>query len=72
MEDKFQKFKNARALRQMASQISNKEGTLRLGHLWEYKDEKSFVQFQKILEKLRLNLKQKLVLNGKFFQIEVL
>jgi hypothetical protein len=72
MEEKFQKFKNAGALRQTASQIWNKEGALRLGHLWKYKDEKSFVQCQKFLEKLKLNLKQKLVLNGKFFQIEVL
>ena len=72
MEEKFQKFKNAGALRQTVSQIWNKEGTLRFGHLWEYKDEKFFVQCQKILEKLKLNLKQKLVLNGKFFQIEVL
>ena len=72
MEEKFQKFKNAGALCQTVSQIWNKEVTLRLGHLWEYKDEKFFVQCQKILEKLKLNLKQKLVLNGKFFQIEVL
>ena len=38
MEEKFQKFKNAWALRQTVSQIWNKEGTLRLGHLREYKD----------------------------------
>ncbi len=72
MEEKFQKFKNAGALRQTVSQIWNKEGTLRLGHLWEYKDEKSFYNVKKISEKLKLNLKQKLVLNGKFFKIEVL
>ena len=48
MEEKFQKFKNAGALRQTVSQIWNKEGTLRLGHLWEYKDEKAFNACQKL------------------------
>ena len=72
MEEKFQKFKNAGALRQTVSQIWNKEGTLRLGHLWEYKMKNLLCNVKKFLEKLKLNLKQKLVLNGKFFQIEVL
>ena len=48
MEEKFQNFKNAGALHQTASQTWNKESTIRIVHLWEYKDEKSFVQCQKI------------------------
>ena len=39
MNEKFEKFKKAGAIRQTVTQIWNKEGTLRLGHLWEYKDE---------------------------------
>ncbi|MFL2821863.1 MAG: hypothetical protein ACJ0A5_05260 [Candidatus Puniceispirillales bacterium] len=38
----------------------------------EYKDENFLYNVKKFLEKLKLNLKPKLVLNGKFFQIEVL
>ena len=55
----------------MVSQIQNKEGTIRLGHLWQYKYEKSFENVKKFLEKQKLNLKTKLELSGKFFQIEV-
>ena len=47
MNKNFDKFKKAGAVRQTVTQIWNKEGALRLGHLWEYKDEKSFVQCQK-------------------------
>ena len=47
MEEKFNKFKNAGAFRQTVSQIWNKECTIRLGHLQEYTDKKSFVIYQK-------------------------
>ena len=46
MNKNFDKFKEAGAVRQTVTQIWNKEGTLRLGHLWEYKDEKAFVDCQ--------------------------
>ena len=59
MEEKFQKFKNSGALRQTASQIWNKECTIRLGHLQEYKDEKSFVQCQKIFREAEIKFKTK-------------
>ena len=42
MNKNFDKFKKAGAVRQTVTQIWNKEGALRLGHLWEYKDEKAF------------------------------
>ena len=67
MEEKFQKFKNAGALRQTVSQIWNKEGTLRLGHLWEYKDEKSFVQCQKIFREAEIEFKTKTGIEWKVF-----
>ena len=67
MEGKFQKFKNAGALRQTVSQIWNKEGTLRLGHLWEYKDEKSFVQCQKIFREAEIEFKTKTGIEWKVF-----
>jgi hypothetical protein len=35
MNERFDKFKKSGAVRQILSQIWNKEGTLRLGHLWE-------------------------------------
>ena len=48
MEEKFQKFKNAGALRQTVSQIWNRKGTFKLGFMWEYKDEKAFNACQKL------------------------
>ena len=48
MNEKFEKFKKAGAIRQTVTQIWNKEGTLRLGHLWEYKDEKAFNACQEL------------------------
>ena len=68
INERFNKFKKAGAVRQTVSQIWNKEGTLRLGHLWEYKDEKSFIECQKILEKQRLSSKKEQELFGRFFQ----
>ena len=55
MNAKFDKFKKAGAIRQTVTQIWNKEGTLRLGHLWEYKDEKAFDECQKIFRETILN-----------------
>ena len=48
MNEHFDKFKKAVAVRQTVSQIWNKEGALRLGYLQEYKDEKAFIACQKI------------------------
>ena len=67
MNKNFEKFKNAGALRQTVSQIWNKEGTLRLGHLWEYKDEKSFVQCQKIFREAEIEFKTKTGIEWKVF-----
>ncbi len=44
--DMQSKFANAGAIRQTVSQVFNKDGIQRLGNLWEYTDEKAFVDCQ--------------------------
>ena len=44
--DMQSKFANAGAIRQTVSQVFNKDGIQRLGNLWEYADEKAFVDCQ--------------------------
>ena len=67
MDEKFEKFKKAGAVRQTVTQIWNKEGTLRLGHLWEYKDEKAFVECQKIFRDAELEFKNRTGITWKVF-----
>ncbi len=67
VSERFEKFKKAGALRQTVSQIWNKEGTLRLGHLWEYKDEKSFIQCQKIFREAELEFNKRTGITWKVF-----
>ena len=45
-----EKFKKAGALRQTISRIWDKDNVYRLGHLWEYKDDSSFKECQKIFK----------------------
>ena len=44
--DMQSKFARAGAIRQTVSQVFNKDGIQRLGNLWEYTDEKAFVDCQ--------------------------
>ena len=44
--DMQSKFAEAGAIRQTVSQVFNKDGIQRLGNLWEYTDEKAFVDCQ--------------------------
>ena len=46
IEEMSDRFKSAGATRQTVSQIWNREGTFKLGFMWEYKDEKAFVRCQ--------------------------
>ena len=46
IENMQEDFKKAGALRQTVSQIWNRKGTFKLGFMWEYKDEKSFIDCQ--------------------------
>ena len=45
-----ERFKKAGALRQTISRIWDKANVYRLGHLWEYKDDSSFKECQKIFK----------------------
>ena len=67
MQQRFDKFKNAGALRQTVSQIWNKEGALRLGHLWEYRDEKSFIECQKIFREAEIEFREKTGIEWRVF-----
>ena len=47
----IEEFKKAGMLRRVLTRIWNKEGVARVGILFEYKDEKSFVACQTLLDK---------------------
>ena len=38
--------------------------------MWEYKDEKSFIECQKIFREAEIDFKKEQALPGRFFQIE--
>jgi len=67
MNEYFDKFKKAGAVRQTVSQIWNKEGALRLGHLWEYRDEKAFITCQKIFNQAEAEFKKRTGITWKVF-----
>ena len=67
MNERFEKFKKAGAVRQTVTQIWNKEGSLRLGHLWEYKDDKAFVECQKIFRDAELEFRNRTGITWKVF-----
>ena len=50
MNKNFDKFKRNEQSDKQLLKYGIKKVPLRLGHLWEYKDEKAFVECQKILE----------------------
>ena len=61
------KFKKAGAVRQTVSQIWNKEGALRLGHLCEYKDDKAFIACQKLFKEAEAEFKKRTGITWKVF-----
>ena len=67
MNERFDKFKKAAAVRQTVTQIWNKEGTLRLGHLWEYKDDKAFIACQKLFKEAEAEFKKRTGITWKVF-----
>ena len=67
MNERFDKFKKAGAVRQSVSQIWNKEGALRLGHLWEYKDDKAFIACQKLFKEAEAEFKKRTGITWKVF-----
>ena len=48
IEPMLPRFKEARALRQVVSQVWNKEGSFILANTWEYVGEKAFVACQEL------------------------
>jgi len=59
IEEMIPKFKKAGAIRQTVSQIWNKEGVFRLGTMWEYKDEKAFIECQNLFREAEKKFNQK-------------
>ena len=72
MNKNFNKFKKAGAVKQTVTQIWNKEGALRLSHLWIYKDKKAFVECQNNFKEAVLEFKSKTGIVWKVFLIEEL
>ena len=67
IEEMLPKFKKAGAIRQTVSQIWNKEGVFRLGTLWDYKDEKAFVECQKLFREAEMKFEKKVQITTKDF-----
>ena len=56
MESMLPRFKEAGALRQVVSQVWNKEGSFILANTWEYVDEKAFVACQALFREAEAEL----------------
>ena len=67
IKEMLPKFKKAGAIRQTVSQIWNKEGVFRLGNMWEYKDEKAFVECQELFREAEMKFDQKAQISVKNF-----
>ena len=59
IEEMADKFKAAGATRQAVSQIWNREGTFKLGFMWEYKDEKAFIQCQSLFREAEIEFQKR-------------
>ena len=69
--DMQSKFAKAGAIRQTVSQVFNKDGIQRLGNLWEYTDEKAFVDCQLLFREAEQKF-NKTKYHRNYFQTEVL
>ncbi|MFL2801631.1 MAG: DUF6974 family protein [Paracoccaceae bacterium] len=67
IQEMLPKFKKAGAIRQTVSQIWNKEGVFRLGNMWEYKDEKSFIECQNLFREAEIKFEKKAKITVKNF-----
>ena len=59
IQEMSSRFKSAGALRQTVSQVWNKEGVFMLGNMWEYKDEKAFIDCQTLFREAEKKLDEK-------------
>lgn len=67
IESMSKKFKSAGAIRQTVSQVWNKEGIFRLRHMWEYKDEKAFIECHKLFREVEMEFNKKTGIAQKVF-----
>ena len=67
IQEMLPKFKKAGAIRQTVSQIWNKEGVFRLGNMWEYKDEKAFIECQNLFREAEMKFEKKVQITTKDF-----
>ena len=67
IQEMLPRFKKAGAIRQTVSQIWNKEGVFRLGNMWEYKDEKAFIECQKLFREAEMKFDHKAKITVKNF-----
>ena len=67
IQEMLPKFKKAGAIRQTVSQIWNKECVFRLGNMWEYKDEKAFIECQELFREAEMKFDQKTQISVKNF-----
>ena len=65
IEKMSDRFKSAGATRQTVSQVWTREGTYKLGFMWEYKDEKAFVQCQSLFREAEVEFKKQTGINWK-------
>ena len=66
LQKNFVNFKKVGAIRQTVSEIWNKE-EIRIREMWEYKNEKSFINCQKLIEEIEVELNEKYELKTKTF-----
>ena len=66
VKQNFDRFKKAGAMRQTVSKIWNKE-EIRIREMWEYKNEKSFIDCQKLIEEIEVEFNEKYELKTKKF-----
>ena len=55
----IEEFKKAGMLRRVLTRIWNKEGVARVGILFEYKDEKAFIQCQSLFREAEIEFKKR-------------
>ena len=61
------RFKAAGAIRQTVSHVWNKEGAFMLGNMWEYKDEKAFIECQKLFREAEKKFEEQTSIASKNF-----
>lgn len=61
------RFKAAGAIRQTVSQVWNKQGAFMLANMWEYKDEKAFIDCQTLFREAEKKFEERTSIAAKNF-----